>query len=148
MAFEGATRHGGIAVGRVGADDSQLVQYLPHQDASLTNVVLSQWLTVGWTDAVATNLVSNASVAERVSTWSIHWVYQWLEADLAHKIIVYLDGIVVEMVASSLVTLSTTVADHDVSSLQFEAIRSCHAAAGLLPLPLMVMVVMGRCPSQ
>ena len=79
----------------------------------MANVVLPQWLSVGGTDTVATDLVSNARVAERVRARGVYRVYKRLETDLAHEIIVYLDGVVVEVVGSSLVALSTAVADDD-----------------------------------
>ena len=113
--LERVSRHELVAVGVVGADHGQLVQNVPHESRGTSDVGVSvQRMPVGGTSLLHPHVRTKTKLAEGMGAWRVHRVDQRLPTHLAEQVLIYVVGIVVEMVLSRLVALSADVAHHNV----------------------------------
>lgn len=89
------------------ARHGQLVQQLVHQYAGSAACLQLQSCPVQWTEIPLLEEAPQAAGAERVSTWGVQRLHQWLQADVAHQVVVYLQPVVVKMVLPAAVDLAT-----------------------------------------
>lgn len=77
------------------------------QDARFLTQLEMKPLAVQWTEVFLLQEVSEALVAERVSTGRVERLKQGLEANVADEVVVYLPLVVVQVVFSRPVLLAT-----------------------------------------
>lgn len=96
-----------LALCRVRARDSQLVQQVPDQQAGGTTLVQLQSLAVHRAEILLFQEVTQTMEAIGVSTRGVHGSEQGLQTDVAHQLVVHFILVLVQVVLLALVLLST-----------------------------------------
>lgn len=85
----------------------QLVQQLVNQYAGPAAGLQLQSRPVQWTEVPLLQEATQTAGTESVSTGCIQWLHQWLQANVAHQVVIHLQPVVVEVVLSAAVDLTT-----------------------------------------